>query len=43
LAALAGAAMAEFRWLSEAQMRRIAPYFPLSHGIPQAEELVWQN
>jgi transposase len=38
LAALAGAAMAEFRWLSEAQMRRIAPYFPLSHGIPRVDD-----
>jgi putative transposase len=30
--------MAEFRWLSEAQMRRIAPYFPLSHGIPRVDD-----
>ena len=29
--------MAEFRWLSEAQMRRISPYFPLSHGIPRVD------
>jgi transposase len=30
--------MAEFRWLSEAQMRRIAPYFPLSHGVPRVDD-----
>jgi len=24
--------------LSEAQMRRIAPYFPLSHGVPRVDE-----
>ena len=24
--------------LSEAQMRRIAPYFPLSHGIPRVDD-----
>ena len=26
--------MSDFVWLSEAQMRRIEPYFPLSHGVP---------
>jgi transposase len=30
--------MAEFRWLSDAQMRRIEPYFPLSHGIPRVDD-----
>ena len=30
--------MAEFRWLSEAQMRRIEPCFPLSHGIPRVDD-----
>ena len=30
--------MAEFRLLSEAQMRRISPYFPLSHGIPRVDD-----
>lgn len=30
--------MAEFRWLSEAQMRWIAPYFPLSHGIARVDD-----
>ena len=24
--------------LSQAQMRRIAPYFPLSHGIPRVDD-----
>ena len=26
--------MSDLIWLSEAQMRRIKPYFPLSHGVP---------
>ena len=30
--------MAEFRWLSEAQMRRISPHFSLSHGIPRVDD-----
>lgn len=30
--------MAEFRWLSEAQMCRIARFFPLSHGIPRVDD-----
>jgi putative transposase len=30
--------MAEFRWLSDAQMRRIEAYFPLSHGIPRVDD-----
>ena len=25
--------MSDLLWLSEAQMRRIEPYFPLSHGV----------
>jgi putative transposase len=28
----------ELFMLSEAQMRRIAPYFPLSHGIPRVDD-----
>lgn len=24
--------------LSEAQMRRIEPYFPLSHGVPRVDD-----
>jgi transposase len=30
--------MSEPWLLSEAQMRRIAPYFPLSHGIPRVDD-----
>jgi len=25
-------------WLSEAHMRRIEPYFPLSHGVPPVDD-----
>ena len=25
-------------WSSEAQMRRIEPYFPLSHGVPRVDD-----
>ena len=34
MAALGGVAMSDLIWLSEAQMRRIELYFPLSHGVP---------
>jgi len=27
--------MSDLFWLTEAQMRRIEPYFPLSHGVPR--------
>jgi transposase len=30
--------MSELWLLSEAQMRRISPYFPLSHGIPRVDD-----
>jgi transposase len=30
--------MRELVWLSKAQMRRIKPYFPLSHGIPRVDD-----
>jgi putative transposase len=30
--------MSEPWFLSEAQMRRIEPYFPLSHGIPRVDD-----
>ena len=30
--------MSDMIWLSEAQMRRIAPYFPLSHGVPRVDD-----
>jgi hypothetical protein len=29
--------MSDLIWLSAAQMRRIAPYFPLSHGVPRVD------
>jgi putative transposase len=31
-------AMSDLWLLSEAQMRRIEPYFPLSHGIPRVDD-----
>lgn len=30
--------MSDLIWLSKAQMRRIEPYFPLSHGMPRVDE-----
>ncbi len=30
--------MSELWFLSEAQMRRIEPYFPLSHGVPRVDD-----
>ena len=30
--------MSDLFLLSQAQMRRIAPYFPLSHGIPRVDD-----
>ena len=30
--------MDDLFWLSEAQMRRIKPYFPLSHGIARVDD-----
>ncbi len=30
--------MNDLFWLSEPQMRRIAPYFPLSHGVPRVDD-----
>ena len=30
--------MRDMIWLSEAQMRRIEPYFPLSHGVPRVDD-----
>ena len=31
--------MSDLLWLSEGQMRRIEPYFPLSHGVPRVDDL----
>lgn len=30
--------MSDLFWLSEPQLRRIRPYFPLSHGIPRVDD-----
>ena len=30
--------MSDLFWLSPAQMRRIEPYFPLSHGMPRVDD-----
>ena len=30
--------MSDMFWLSEAQMRRIEPYFPRSHGVPRVDD-----
>jgi putative transposase len=30
--------MSDLFWLSPAQMRRITPYFPLSHGVPRVDD-----
>jgi len=38
MAAQGGATMSDLIWLSEAQMRRIECYFPLSHGVPRVDD-----
>jgi putative transposase len=38
MAAQGGAAMKDLFLLSEAQMRRIEPHFPLSHGVPRVDD-----
>jgi putative transposase len=30
--------MGNLIWLTEAQMQRIEPYFPLSHGVPRVDD-----
>ncbi len=30
--------MIDLIWLTEAQMRKIEPYFPLSHGVPRVND-----
>jgi putative transposase len=32
--------MSDLIWLSEAQMRRIEPHFPLTHGVPRVDDRV---
>jgi len=31
--------MSDYFWLTAAQLKRIEPYFPLSHGIPRVDDL----
>jgi transposase len=38
MAASGRVAMSDLIWLSEAQMRRIEPYFPLSHGVLRVDD-----
>src|SRR6476620_3851265 len=38
LALLGDAAMSDLFLLTEAQMRRIEPYFPLSHGVARVDD-----
>ena len=30
--------MSDLIWLTETQMRKIEPYFPLSHGVPRVDD-----
>jgi hypothetical protein len=30
--------MSNLFWLSEGQLRRIKPFFPLSHGVPRVDD-----
>ena len=30
--------MSDLIWLTKTQMRRIEPYFPLSHGVPRVDD-----
>ncbi|VWX54393.1 hypothetical protein NOVOSPHI9U_600008 [Novosphingobium sp. 9U] len=30
--------MSDLIWLSEAQMRRMEPYFPVLHGVPRVDD-----
>jgi putative transposase len=30
--------MSDLFWLSEGQLRRIKPFFPLSHGVPRVDD-----
>jgi transposase len=30
--------MSDLIWLTEAQMPKIEPYFPLSHGVPRVDD-----
>ena len=30
--------MSDLIWLTEAQIRKIEPYFPSSHGVPRVDD-----
>lgn len=30
--------MSDLIWLTQTQMRRIEPFFPLSHGVPRVDD-----
>ena len=30
--------MSDLIWLTDEQMERISPYFPLSHGVPRVDD-----
>ena len=30
--------MSDLFWLTEAQMERLKPFFPLSHGVPRVDD-----
>src|SRR5882757_4828430 len=38
MAVRGGTAVSDLIWLSPVQMRRIEPYFPLSHGVPRVDD-----
>jgi transposase len=38
MATLGGVAVSDLIWLSDTQLRRIKPYFPLSHGVPRVDD-----
>ncbi|WP_420794420.1 hypothetical protein [Sphingomonas hankookensis] len=35
--------MSDLFWLTDKQMQRIAPYFPLSHGVPRVCGSAWKR
>ena len=36
--AAGGVAMADLFWFTQAQLMRIAPFFPPSHGVPRVDD-----
>lgn len=35
--------MSDLFWLTDKQMRRIEPFFPMSHGVPRVDDkrVIW--